>query len=121
MILSFKPQFKEAIQLGVKIHTIREDPHDRWQPGTFYHMATGVRTKNYNCFATGNVISIQEIEMTWMFPDYLVILIDGKEIEDWDLLAKNDGFGNFQEFLSWPDWKGKDFIGKLIHWTDYKY
>lgn len=50
MILSFKPQFRQKILDGTKIHTIRDDPNDRWQAGKIIHAATGVMTKNYDCF-----------------------------------------------------------------------
>jgi len=39
-----------------------------------------------------------------------------------NLIAKlivNDGFNNYEEFLEWFEYK--NFIGKIIHWTDLKY
>lgn len=48
MILGFKPQFVQPIIDRTKIHTIREDKHNRWVPGKVIHMATGVRTKSYS-------------------------------------------------------------------------
>ncbi|MBE7411382.1 MAG: hypothetical protein HS129_04840 [Leptospiraceae bacterium] len=50
MILGFKQQFIRPILDGTKIHTIREDVHNRWHVGNKIHFATGVRTKNYKQF-----------------------------------------------------------------------
>jgi hypothetical protein len=33
MILGFKPCFVAPILAGTKIHTIRDDPHNRWKAG----------------------------------------------------------------------------------------
>lgn len=52
MILSFKTayNFPEKIISGVKIHTFRDDPKDRWEAGIIIHFATGLdpykRTNN---------------------------------------------------------------------------
>ncbi len=61
MILSFKPQFIQPILSGDKIHTIREDKHNRWKPGNKIHFATGTRTKHYNQFYDGVCVSVQAI------------------------------------------------------------
>lgn len=67
MVIGFKEQFVYKILNGTKIHTIREDKHDRWRPGMTMHMATGVRTKNYKQFHEDNCTSVQEISI---FPEY---------------------------------------------------
>jgi len=58
MVLAFKKRFVEPIKKGVKIHTIREDKTNRWKSGMKVHAATGVRTKNYNCFFESVCIKI---------------------------------------------------------------
>ena len=63
MILSFKPQFNDKIIKGIKIHTIREDKHNRWKPGRTIQFANGIRTKNYKQFFEGECKSIQPIKI----------------------------------------------------------
>ena len=128
MILGFKQQFLSKIEDGTKKHTIREDKNDRWRHGKVIHFATGVRTKNYNCFKIGKCVSTQIIEIRYLnkYSDYPVVTIDGKEYRfywkaDWDILCRlsiNDGFNSFTAFCKWFN---KDFKGKIIHWTDLKY
>ncbi len=135
MILSFKKQFpwkaptnfEQRILSGSKIHTIREDPHGRWKAGRKIHFATGVRTKNYNCFKEGVCTSVQSIHINYFiigaFIKRLDIVIDGRivlnrDCEITDLLAINDGFNLTENFFKWFD---SDFSGKIIHWTDFRY
>ncbi len=61
MILGFKNQFEPLILDGTKIHTIREDKHNRWRRGRDIHFATGIRTKNYNQFFSGKCKSTQRV------------------------------------------------------------
>lgn len=125
MILPFKEQFVQPINEGIKIHTIREDLHNRWHPGIKMHMATGVRTKHYHCFNDKHkCVSTQKItiniirfgcEMRIAF-----VVIDGRQLlfDEVVTLAKNDGFANLDQF---KDWFIGGFDGKLIHWTPFKY
>lgn len=128
MILSFKPQFVDPILNGTKIHTIREDSTDRWKAGNSIQCATGVRSKNYNCFFESECVSTQEIFMTYAHNDILEISIDGRYLywEDRNKLALNDGFEDWQDFFNWfhpiiMESKSKSFVGKIIHWTDFRY
>ena len=41
-----------------------------------------------------------------------------KAFEEIELLAKHDGFNSMEDFFKWFD---KDFKGKIIHWTDFRY
>lgn len=63
MVIGFKKQFEAPIKAGTKIHTIREDAHNRWKPGMMMHQATGVRTKYYRCFNETPCISTQQLIM----------------------------------------------------------
>jgi len=122
MVIGFNNRFVEPILSGKKIHTIREDAHNRWKVGMKMHMATGVRTKNYHQFDAKICKSIQKIEIikTGYYLEEAMVLIDGillneKEIQQ---LALNDGFNSLVDFLMWFE---NGFVGKIIHWTDLKY
>ena len=122
MVIAFQKQFKDVILSGSKKHTIREDKHNRWKPGMKMHMASGVRTKDYNQFYEAVCVSTQKIEVI-RTSDYLeetIIKIDGKILNQSEVqkLAWNDGFHNQIElFLFFSD----GFKGKIIHWTELKY
>lgn len=121
MVLSYKKQFVQKILDGTKIHTIREDPTDRWHKGRKIHSATGVRSKNYNCFYEDECVSTQKFEIKYD-DDGAHILVDGMYLDpeygEPQELAWNDGFDSLEDFLKWFD---SDFKGKIIHWTDFKY
>lgn len=127
MVLGFKQQFKEPILSGTKIHTIREDKNDRWHAGCIAHMATGVRTKQYEQFAKMEIVSTQDIFMTYGW--CLEISIDGKYVYGHVQrvqIAQNDGFENYKYFEDWfykviKESKDDCFSGKLIHWTNHRY
>lgn len=120
MVLGFKPQFVQPILNGTKIHTIREDKHDRWKPGMTIHFATGVRTKKYKQFKEKFCVSIQSIEIKFK-EDFLSVYINGISMHGMSFLktiSKNDGFESEWDFLKFF----KDgFKGKIIHWTNFKY
>lgn len=136
MILSFKTKFpngtptnfKEKILAGEKIHTLREDEHNRWHKGRKIEMATGVRTPLYsqfNCFdeALQTCTGTQDVFMTYWLGQ-LEITINGKYVYDYnvvELLIKNDGLTE-SEFIDWffPN-ENNEWSGKIIHWTDFRY
>lgn len=128
MILSFKPQFKAPILAGTKIHTIREDKPGRWKPGIYIHFATGVRTKNYECFYKEQCKSTQHVEI-YMVKNTVTISIDFRVLEFDEMIAfaKNDGFNDLPELCEWfkpiaPMHGGVSiYRGILIHWTGYRY
>ncbi|KAB2918712.1 MAG: hypothetical protein F9K23_00830 [Bacteroidetes bacterium] len=132
MILGFKKQFVPKIEAGSKIHTLRDDPADRWKQGNKIHMVTGMRTPNqhtfndkHNCKSTQRVV--MKTDTTTSNIDYLVLYVDGNRL--WDIagmaFAKNDGFDEWSDFEEWflPLVKvaGGEKEFKLIHWTDFKY
>jgi len=139
MILGFKQKFdngdptnfKEKILEGVKIHTIRRDSEDRWRAGRSIQMAYGVRTKNYEQFNKGiphlqKCTGVQKIEMRWERKVVnesevatLWVKIDGKDLDinKYGELYQNDGL-SIVDFFRWFE---KDFTGKIIHWTDFRY
>ncbi len=121
MILGFKKQFVEKIKSGEKIHTLREDKKGRWVENKIIHFATGVRTIKYNCFKEGFCKSVQAIQINYYNPKcYPHVIVDGRlfnQGEVWEM-ALNDGFKTIDDFCKWFD---KDFQGRIIHWTDFKY
>jgi len=133
MNLGFNPMFVPFIFSGTKKHTIRQDLTNRWKAGMKIHFATGIRTKNYDCFKQGVCISTQEIKFVWKQHNKgkanmswgVKVFIDGRDVtnetEIIDQLAKNDGFHDRKEFFEWESWNKKNFTGKIIHWTNLKY
>ena len=133
MNLGFKPRFVPFIFSGSKKHTIRTDSTNRWKAGMKIHFATGIRTKNYDCFKQGVCISTQTIEIVWKINNKgksneswgVQVYIDGNNVTNEadiiDQLAKNDGFHDRKEFFEWEEWNKKYFKGKIIHWTNLKY
>ena len=138
-------QIKSTRQLS-KIHTMREDIHNRWKPSMLIDFVINNRTKFRKVFAPRlPVISIQKIEiyrrddlptnmhvgekitLLYTFPkiagEYrksFMVKIDDRWLSGGEIaeLAENDGFDSVSEFF---DWFSDDWKGKLIHWTDFKY
>jgi hypothetical protein len=125
--------FEQKILSGTKIHSIREDSHGRWKSGRKIHMSYGVRTKNYRCFREDVCESIQTIQIKnakngdccVLIDDSLFYLRSRTQVGFYVItgngmikLAKNDGFGCITDFFKWFN---KDFSGKIIHWTDFRY
>lgn len=118
-----------------KLHTIREDKHDRWHAGVMIDFFINVRTKAMYRFAPSiPVVSTQRIELIWFNKtrslepskyapkrfNYLDLIVDDRllEINEVEKLAQNDGFDTIEDFFDYFD---KDFTGKIIHWTDLRY
>lgn len=122
MVIGFKPQFVEPILNGTKLHTIRQDKNHRWQKGIKMHMATGVRTKNYKCFAEKTCVDVGYINIDPINKKIQIAsnkgsltLLGYKGIET---LAKNDSFNSVEDFWAWFN---KPFTGKLIYWVPEMY
>jgi hypothetical protein len=118
---------KDINTIMPKIHTIREDLNDLWKPGKKIHMVVFNRTKNRFQFAPIlECKSVQKIEIShkpikiedWILMPVVrindLIIFPERVLE----LARNDGFDSVSDFFRWFN---KDFRGKIIHWTDYKY
>lgn len=132
MTIGYKHKFKDGtptyfsgkIILGIKVHTIRKDPHNRWLEGKIIHHCYYNRTHKRCCFLMNQCLSTQNIKITWSFIDYLsgtpLVLVNGITMspEQIELIAHNDGFKSSSHFFSWFD---HDFNGKIIHWTKLKY
>lgn len=102
-----------------KIHTIREDPHNRWKVGMKIHPVIGNRTPNRFQFAP--TLTCTCADKIWITPDARFrVILDGHILTDQEIhtLALNDGFESVKQFFQWFN---EPFVGKLIHWTDFKY
>lgn len=122
--------FKEFFGLKPKLHTIREDPKHRWRADMDIHYVINNRTKNRFQFAPVlKCVSVQQLEITWILTEVekLPILVIGNTHfyspllgidKGMKQLAINDGFPSVEAFF---DYFNKDYVGKIIHWTDLKY
>ena len=128
MILTFsKEQFKNKIQAGIKIHTIREDKANRWRMGKliqhWLHNPRNV-SKHPHQFGENSCTGTQSITISWtefMFQKKPYVFIDDVKLtpDQVERLAINDGFESSKSFFAWF----KDDIEnwKIIHWTDFRY
>lgn len=121
------PNAEVLIKSGVKIHTLREDPKDKWFADKKIHHCTGVRTKKYRCFLQNVCKSIQGIviynEATLFAPIQVIVNDRELSLQEINVLAVNDGFNSTKEFIKWFFKKKgrKKWVGKIIHWTDKRY
>lgn len=147
MILSFnKQQFVDRILEGTKIHTIREDKHNRWKPGNkihaWYKNPRNVKQnpKTFEIYiwdtnfpgrreafkedleACPGWFKIPKVCKSVQTIDIgpICTRIDGRILTNDEMikLALNDGFENLTAFY---DWFSIPFKGKIIHWTNFKY
>lgn len=126
MILTYSRRyFIEDIMYGAKIHTIREDKHNRWKPGmTIQHWYGNPRNKSKNPF------SFEESRCSGV-EDVFIINIGGQicvSVNDRSLtsvetilLAHNDGLSMDEFIARFVPLDGDTFTGKIIHWTSIRY
>jgi hypothetical protein len=110
-----------------KLHAIVEDKGNRWHAGSDIHLYINHSTPEAFQFApVVRCASVQNIEI-WHQPELFNfdpprpwIFIDGVSImkDKVDALLVNEGFRTYEHFAKHYD---KDFSGKIIHWTDFKY
>lgn len=106
-----------------KLHTLRFDEADRWQPGRVIHFYIYNRTKRMfnfaplaTCVSTQLVRIIAIEQKVYIQEPHGYRQLTNKEVE---ALAVNDGFENTNDFYNY-------FLNhhsniKLIHWTNLKY
>jgi len=116
--------------LKPKLHTIREDSHDQWEPGMTIQMVyrgAGYKIKdefNKGIQELSKCVSVQKIRFEWHRRPYSInrckVYIDDviQNTEQVEILAINDGFDSIHDFFAWFE---KNFTGKIIHWTDLRY
>jgi len=109
-----------------KIHTIRQDKKNKWGPGSAVHAIYVDRPNFAPLFFVKSIQTFELIHITNEKIDENIhkheykILIDSKPIDAHKAtqLAINDGFETLSDFISFfPN----NYIGKIIHWTDFKY
>ena len=126
------PFFKRT-DINSKLHTIRKDEKNRWNPGVMIDFFINTRKKDMFRFAPRiPVISTQKIVIKH-YTGMAEVLIGDEwfgsvfhhgldDIYEWNIdletLAKNDGFESVDDFFQYFN---EDFNGKIIHWTNLKY
>ena len=116
-----------------KIHTIREDKKDRWNSYRIIHMFYNARQKGMRPIApVVPCVSTQKVRIEYTGKQGVEIYIDDNIFysqskhgmtnvihrDRMQILSHNDGFDSTEDFFRWFD---KDFKGKIIHWTNFKY
>lgn len=130
---------KYAIQfagLKPKLHTIREDKHNRWKAGMSIQMVyrgphysiadhfnkgipeleTCRSWQKIKLWVTGELGEWQNGQREQIIKVHAIV--DGKRIDNTNQLVTNDGFDNIIQFANWFK---KPFEGKILHWTDLRY
>ena|ERR1035437_1428777 len=122
MILTFsKEQFKNKYLAGIKIHTLREDIHNRWRPGMKIHLwlhnPRNVSKHPY-CFAENTCKGVQYVNIFGVN-----VFLENRFLSEPEIhqMAINDGFESEASFFAWFNHSGKAWCGKIIHWTDFRY
>jgi len=145
MLLGFKPRFKEPIQLGTKVFTMRKKRKIEPKIGETLFMYTGLRTPK--CELISNKEKLISTQKAWVkiecrigdvvYSDSLKICIDGRALSDIEIseFVKYDGFYHEYDFVDYwvnsslKHLKAKERKGKqtvvgsldLFHWTDLRY
>lgn len=120
-----------------KIHTMREDPYNRWKAGRKIEMVyRGAGYKIIDHFNKGIpelevCTGVQKIKL-WLTGSLgevgdngkreqiirIHAIVDGKRIDNPERIIPNDGF---EDIIQFNRWFTKPWEGKIIHWTDYRY
>lgn len=127
------PNAEQNIADLVKIHTMRDDKHNRWRPGMKIHHHIG-RYKKYRCFLINECVSTQMVLVVFDVKKTkisLKITVDRRRLDKLEMITfiRNDGFICQQDFIDWffPVDKKLNirlrtmWTGRLIHWTNLKY
>lgn len=129
MLLTYSvPSFVEDIKNGVKIHSIRLDPKNRWKAGMTIHQWKGnprnVKNNPYH-FQNDVCKSVQRISIYWTFNTLDIIIDKEHYLKDYKMeeLIHNDGFETIEHFIKFffGSKSSGTWHGNLIHWTDKKY
>lgn len=110
-----------GVNLTPKLTTIREDKNDLWKVGSKIHFTIHDEIKDRFQFAP--VIEVKRVQKIRIIHDgdRLVYINDNfwwesrEVVED---IALNDGFNSVDDFFKFFN---KNFVGKIIHWTDLEY
>lgn len=129
MLLTFsKTEFRNRIRSGIKVHTIRDDKHNRWKVGNKIHFWLGNprntrgKIKPYQ-FGIGECSRVETIRMDFCILNDIVYIgndIVLKSEHGLNVLAKNDGFDNWLQMKLWFNNPDKQYIGKIIFWKNFE-
>ena len=140
MLLGFKPRFKEPIQIGTKVFTMRNKRKVQPKIGETLHMYTGLRTSKCELISNKEkLMSVQEVKVDMdrdLKVKYLriLVIIDGRALSLTEIkqFVKFDGFADINDFAEY--WFASSYAPKkapescsvsgildLFHWTDLKY
>ena len=120
----------EIQSLAPKIHTMREDAHNRGKAGRKIEMVyRGAGYKIIDHFNKGipeleKCVSVQKVDIKYGSNFFgfqaVIIAVDGRVLDEYEriTLAKNDGFDSIEDFFCWF---GKNWSGYILHWTDFRY
>lgn len=124
MLLTFSEnKFEDLIKNGSKIHTFREDIHNRWKVGMLIHFWMGnprnVQRHPYQ-FGYGRVKRIlpAKIDVCRGRIEVKNYGIDKRSPKRFiETVAQNDGFESWEAMKLFFE---KDFTGRLIFWEDFQ-
>jgi hypothetical protein len=130
---SMKDYLKVEEDLHPKIHTIREDVHQRFQPGMDLDHCYYPYTKHRDTFLRYKCLWVQpilikylaectegDIEAATTGVYAPTVMIGGRPLSQDKVkdLALNDGFSTVEDFFRYFN---SDFSGRIIHWTNVRY
>jgi len=106
-----------------KIHTLREDHKGRWSAGKLIHMVIDNRRPTMRSIAPViTCTGVQKVSIIYSVYAHChpKVEIDGVELKIKTLrkLVANDGFESLTDFFAYFN---KDWTGKIIHWTNFRY
>nr|WP_294860216.1 hypothetical protein [uncultured Fluviicola sp.] len=89
-----------AIQLiadGIKIHTLREDPKERFKVGMILDHCTGVRTKKFKKHLQN---TCERIDVVFVNPRDRSVQVNGETLTEMEkqIFIANDGFPDLESF-----------------------
>ena len=133
MLLTFsRTTFRDRIIGGTKVHTIRDDKHNRWKVGNKIHFWLGNprntrgKTKPYQ-FGIGECSRVEDILMDFAILEdwstdtvYIGDDIILKSDDELNALAENDGFDNWEQMKLWFDNPDRWYSGKIIFWKNFE-
>jgi hypothetical protein len=139
MLLGFKEQFVEPIQIGTKVFTLRKRRKNKPKIGETLHMYTGPYNSNRRLISNKEkLVSMQNVRIIVYAINrgqeaerlYCDVYIDRRKLqpEELQMFCRYDGFASVNAFCNYwlTDEKGKKkkrtgALMQLLHWTDLKY
>ncbi|WP_143960248.1 ASCH domain-containing protein [Litoribacter populi] len=136
MLIGFKKRFKEPIENGTKIFTVRTRRKITPKIGETIHMYTGLRTKNCEKISSQEkLVSTQDVRILikdWGGKWGMDIHVDGRRLSAKEIIdfTISDGFLGVHDFKKyWMGDKPKEKNGVkraggsmvIYHWTNFRF